>query len=219
MSLVRLAISATTVSSTTGEVNIMFELIFRFRISLYPGVGRDFDLPQSSMGDVQRLLKYYSGFYDFTPTRSGNHQFGGHLQLKSGIARPTLAQMSDALRTDAEDAGRSAADSTYDLLAAVLARGEIESYYGGSFWGQDNETFHLLMCGINWDRFRGVHDTEWSLFDGTFSENDRRKSVLGSRVVCACSEEVEVSFGMEPPSLASLYAALGANALERLFEV
>jgi hypothetical protein len=199
----------------------MHELIFRYRISLYPGVGRDFDLPQSSRADVGRLLKYYSGFYDYTPRLCGTQQHGGCVRLKSGsgASRPTLVEMSVALRLDAEAAGRKAAASDYDLLAAVIARGEIESYYGHTFWGSDSETFHLLICGINWERFRGVHDSRWSQFDGTFSEHDREKSVLEAATVCNCSDEVRVNFGMEPPSLASLYAAMGAGALERLFEI
>lgn len=197
----------------------MYELILRYRLGVYPGAGRDFALPQSSVADVKRLLKFYPDYYEFSPDEYGGFSYGCSLRLKSGVVRPSLEQMAEILRSDAEQAGRKAAGSDYELLAAVLSRGEIQSYYGHTFWGQDHETFHLLMCGINWDRFGVVHDTRWSQFDGTFAESDREKSVLEAATVCNCSDEVEVHFGLEPPSLASLYAALSAGVLERLFEV
>jgi hypothetical protein len=132
--------------------------------------------------------------------------------------KPSLEDLAVELHLDAVAEGSQRPCSDMELLAAVISRGDVHGSYGNTYWGRESETLHLLTCGIDWSRFRGVRDTSWSTFTGTF-DDDRRTKVLSAEVICRCEDEEEVRFGLEPPSIATLLAALSSNTLEKIFDV
>lgn len=191
----------------------MHELVFRYRVLTHHS-DRGFPLPLSAVSLTNQLVTNFSEIY------STKHDRGSVvLRVKSGVERPSLSALSISLQEDAFRHGRDEASSSYELLAAVLARGECEDYYGSQYWDSRGEAVHLLLCGIDWSRYRGVRDAQWSSFDGTFAESDRKQTMIEAQLQCRCDEELQVRFGLEPPSTASLFAALSTETLGRLFEV
>lgn len=130
---------------------------------------------------------------------------------------PTLTELAEELQSDMQSFGTGRKYSDCELLAVVMSRGVINDSYGDTYWGRTTDTLHLLTCGIDWSRFYGVRDTSWNSFDGTFSEG-RNTRVLGANLRCRCDDEIEVYFGIEPPSVATLFAALSTDTLEKIFE-
>lgn len=197
----------------------MYESILRYRLSRYPGAGRDFDLPGGSQDSVDHLLKFYPGVYSHALHKTNVPRYGGRLRLLLGNPIPSLTDMAQELFADVESFGKkSLRMSDMELLASVLARGEVNGSYGRTYWGNDADTFHLLTCNIDWNSYYGVRDESWSEFVSTF-DDDRRVRMISASLRCCCIEQAEIQVGLEPPSIATLLAALGSGSLERLFEV
>lgn len=130
----------------------------------------------------------------------------------------SLAELAGELMRDAERAGVKRPVSDYELLASVIALGDVNGSYGSSYWSNETEVLHLLACGIEWDSYLGVDHISWREWGGTFAE-DTYETKLGTTLKCRCDEWVQETFGLEPPSIAQLLSALGAGALGKVFNV
>ena len=147
-----------------------------------------------------------------------------HLVFDSTSSKPTLADLAAELRSDHAKwppPMMLRPYSDYELLAAVIALGDVSGTYGSSYWGSEQDVLHLLACGVNWELFRGVGEMSWTEWGGSFGE-DMSSTKFGASVHCRCETETwspSLDFGLEPPSIASLLSALGEGALEKIFSV
>ena len=196
----------------------MYPKMVQYRMSVYPGINRPIDVCSSDVGLAKRLVKETGSVFNLVRTRGNFYE----LSLFPDLVRPDLDMLAIELRTDQQ---LKVADckplSDSELLAAVLARGDVRGFWGDSYWGGDDKenVFHLLMCGIDWSHYCGVHDSCWQSFAGTFAERPDEKTMIATMLKCVCGNVSYAEFGLEPPSTASLLAALSMGSLERLFGV
>jgi hypothetical protein len=133
--------------------------------------------------------------------------------------KPSLRRLAIELVNDATEQGSAERPySDYELLATVIALGDVLGSYGSSYWSQTNDIVHLLACGIDWSKFRDVSDDTWSVWAGTFAEPDNTP-VIGTALHCRCGDVYGLQFGLQPPSLTQLFRALGDGGLQKIYEV
>jgi hypothetical protein len=196
----------------------MYLNMLRYRLMAYPGPVRG----HLTLGDPSAVEFVTSRLESVLPNTYRFHKECGLTVLKWDFieqTKPTLFQLTSELLTDASNEIEIKSTSGFDLLASVIARGTVHGHYGNTYWGREYETLHLLLCGIDWSERPRVESNTWTNFVGTFAENDDRQEVLSTQLHCRCIEQVEVEFGLEPPSLDQMICALGAGELERIFDV
>lgn len=142
-------------------------------------------------------------------------EYGHFLLFDTSTGRPLLSQLAGELWADFNGASR--ANSDFDLLAAVMAKGAEHSFYGNDS-GVTFDQLHLFVCGIDWSAFEGVTSERWYNFAGTFAEEQDKADVMEARVMCRCPDRVTLKFGLEMPSIAKVFVSLSADQLEELFD-
>lgn len=162
------------------------------------------------LADGRRLAKARPDL--FQVISEGRHK-ETHLVIADG-PKPSLAELVEEL----ERSGANRSTAQLELVAAVLARGDMPGTYGNTYWSDEDAALHLFSCGPKWDRFGGVTSERWSEWHGTFAE-DTDEDRLEVSFDCRCGEEFQVRFGLEPPSLAQLFVSLEAGVIEKLFGV
>jgi hypothetical protein len=159
-------------------------------------------------GDVEPILQ--SGMFQ-KKKRGGFY----YIEVKADVPLPTLGELVQELA-----ATHPKPDSTLDLTAAVMAKGNMRGRYGNSYWGDNaSKAIHLLVCGVDWTYFRGVQDEQWTEWGGTFGD-DTRVPVIEASMLCRCTGKRHlygVNFGLEPPGMADLFRALAVGSLEQIY--
>lgn len=195
----------------------MYMQMLKYRLSRYAPHGfRDRFWVGERLSERALIISYDPDVFSETNDRSD----GPCLRWDpEAITRPDLHSLSLELRFDAVAEGRDPKRcKDTDLIATVMAKGDIWDNYGPTYWGDEHNTLHLLVCGIDWSRFTGVYSATWSTFEDTYSP-DCKTDVLSVDVTCRCDEAVNVRFGVQPPSLAQMFIAMSSNALEEVFDV
>jgi hypothetical protein len=204
--------------------------MLRYRLNRY---NRPADTGWNELGLGYAIPLSVARLTEMLPDSYRLNKISGHFVLQYVVSGdlPSLKDMAAELLIDSKvfykeikDVGTATSTrhnraSDFELLAAVIARGEVHGRYGITYWGDECDTLHVLTCGFDWSSYRGVHESNWNNFTDTFDETGSNVKRLTASMRCRCDEHVEVWFGIEPPSLASLFAALSSGTLERLFEV
>lgn len=128
--------------------------------------------------------------------------------------RPRLRDLRDELWSDG---GSASGVAQLELVAAVMAKGDVYSYYGNHAAFDSPDVLHVIACGINWVKFAGVTSERWTNFDGTENPGSD-EDVLEAEVECSCRQEIGVKFGLEPPSLTRLFLHLSQEQLDKILE-
>jgi hypothetical protein len=157
----------------------------------------------------------------------GRHGNEISLTCDEQIALPGLPELAAELHADAlaHDAGRSLAQM--ELLATVMAKGDVYSYYGNSF-DFTRGALHLFVCGIDWSLYKDVTAQRWSNFAGTFTEHQDESDVMEAQVTCRCEEAADehelrwgdggIKFGMSLPSIATVIVKLDSGVLFEIMD-
>jgi hypothetical protein len=175
--------------------------------------------------DVTKLVTAASAMFYVKPENSGTT-----LTYHDGLTRPTLGVLAEELRTDALHHGDRRAPSEFELIAAVIAKGDEYNLYGSGKWRSSFDALHLLTCGINWASVPGVEHDTWSEFAGTDEVNDVFPR-LSVEAFCRCpgrqhtyrmranQRPVHMKFGIVPPSFTQVIVHLHADRLDEILEV
>jgi hypothetical protein len=198
----------------------MYLNMIRYRLMTYPGRADG----HLTLGDPSAVKFVTDKLKEITEDKYRFHKECGITVLKWDFpitySKPVLSVLTSELIYDAASHKYPKLRlSDFELLAATIAKGNVRSYYGNTYWGSEYNTLHLLLCGIDWTKYSGVDTNTWTNFAGTFAESDPSSEMLSTHLTCCCDERVDVEFGMDLPSIADMIKALGAGELERLFEV
>jgi hypothetical protein len=213
-------------AAVEAEGKAAYPLIMFYRLRRYSpntnGIFAGYELDADSVWRKRRLASlesYVAARPDLFQMVSQRRGTEVSMIVDTEAPLPTLAELATELSDEAASyslVGISSGVATMELLATCLVKGNQEGSYGNSYWSNEAETIHLLSCGFDWTKFRGVNLGRWAEWNGTFAE-DSNVDVLEARMVCRCDDEEEVAFGMELPSLADLIVTLSAGQLEKLF--
>lgn len=154
----------------------------------------------------------------FAIVTEGRHK-ETHLMVDDRVLMPSLGELAAELAIDWDRSlpeKEATGPATLELAATLLVKGEQQGSYGNWFWAEEADTVHLFACGADWSQFMGVTSERWTEWGGTFGE-DTYEDRLEAALTCRCDEEVEVKFGLEPPSIAKLIVTLSSGQLEQLF--
>lgn len=162
--------------------------------------------------DVERLIGGWPNMFTLRKVPGT----GAFLDWDDNFDRPSLRTLTAELRDDARLQGDLRADSDFDLIAAVAALGDEQNFYGHGKWRDARNALHVLVCGFDWSTLLGVTSTQWDEFAGTFAEEQDRSDRVEVAVRCRCDREIEVEFGIVPPSVATLIVRLEQDRLDEI---
>lgn len=189
------------------------------RISLsYYSVPEQLDTPSPTMKqlrkDVPKLLAEMPNAFRLVTSDRKEDKYSPRLAILSD-SLPSMRAVAEDLRLDYPRDDRPL--STFEMLATVLMVGDPWGAYGSYYSSDEYDQLHLMVCGIDWDKFTGVHMSSWSEWGGTFGE-DEYSNRLTAEVECRCGS-VDMKFGMEPPSVADLFVHMSADTIEKLYNI
>lgn len=191
----------------------MYPLLLSCRMLSYPPSSKGLSFDHVVGTDAQRFADAYPHLFSVS---------GEDPKYLSAIApKPTLRELAHELYDDAKENGYLRPMSDFELLASVLAWGEVRGKYGPNYWTRQISVVHLFSSGIDWSKFHGVGDEHWSVWGGIFAEDTLETKLavtLYTRCSCTAFRHGFLSFGLKLPSLAVVFSVLDAGVLEKLFD-